>query len=106
MYKFQLHTRRMSSNALNFEGWVLQMTFELSKLVHLSTQLYSCKNIRVPLKLYFEVQHSIHKIKLYMIYSDHVSISPTVCPPVAESPPRKFGQLFFGRQSGPSWSDF
>ena len=44
MYMSQLHTRRMSSNALNFEGWVLQMTFELSKLVHLSTQLYSCKS--------------------------------------------------------------
>ena len=31
---------------------------------------------------------------------------PTVCPPVAELAPRKFGQLFFGRQSGPGWSDF
>ena len=30
----------------------------------------------------------------------------TVCPPVAESPPRKFGPLFFGRHSGPNWSDF
>ena len=30
----------------------------------------------------------------------------TVCPPVAELAQRKFGQLFFGRQSGPSWSDF
>ena len=39
LYMSQLHTRRMSSNALNFEGWVLQMTFELSKLVHLSTHL-------------------------------------------------------------------
>ena len=31
---------------------------------------------------------------------------PTECPPVANSPPRKFGQLFFGRHSGPNWSDF
>ena len=30
----------------------------------------------------------------------------TVCPPVAESPPRKFGPFFFGRHSGPNWSDF
>ena len=30
----------------------------------------------------------------------------TVCPLVAESPPRKFGPLFFGRHSGPNWSDF
>ena len=32
--------------------------------------------------------------------------SPTVCPPVAELAPRRFGPLFFGRQSGPGWSDF
>ena len=30
----------------------------------------------------------------------------TVCPPVAELAPRKFGPLFFGRQSGPGWRDF
>ena len=32
--------------------------------------------------------------------------NPTVCPPVAELPPRKFGPLFFGRHSGPNRSDF
>ena len=39
---------------------------------------------------------------------DHcnVLVRTTVCPPVAESPPRKFGPLFSGRHSGPSWSDF
>ena len=30
----------------------------------------------------------------------------TICPPVAELAPRRFGPLFFGRQSGPGWSDF
>ena len=38
--------------------------------------------------------------------SDFYSACDTVCPPVAELAPRKFGQLFYGRQPGPSWSDF
>ena len=41
---------------------------------------------------------------IYQIYNS--KLLTTVCPPVAELAPRRFGQLFFGRQSGPGWSDF
>ena len=43
---------------------------------------------------------------MWMDFEGILNMQYTVCPPVAELAPRRFGPLFFGRQSGPGWRDF
>ena len=48
----------------------------------------------------------IVRFRLLNFWEIEIKCISTVCPPVAELAPRRFGPLFFGRQSGPDWSDF
>ena len=48
----------------------------------------------------------IHCAFFFKFVSQTNNSKTTICPPVAELAPRKFGPLFFGRHSGPNRSDF
>ena len=74
------------------------MRLEICKLVyHINCWLVDNIN-----KCFFKCQiYKNMNIEVLYFYGNS-----TVCPPVANSPPRKFGHLFFGRNSGLNWRDF